>query len=150
MEYRSSYVMAYILKYCRDHAITANKTKVQKLLYCCYGVFLAKFDERLTDEHPKAWMYGPVFPRTFNDINKGRLTVGMANQFEQDCEPDKLSVINKTIDVFGKYSAGALSNWSHLDGSPWSKADPLASLDDREVGIYFKPYLEVVENEQRV
>ena len=81
MEFRSSIVMAYILMYCQDNNIVANRTKAQKLLYCCYGAILAEFNERLTDEHPKAWMYGPVFPRTFNDINKKRLTVAMAEEF---------------------------------------------------------------------
>lgn len=148
MEFRSSDVMAYILKYCNDKGIQANKTKAQKLLYCCYGLYLAKFDKRLTDEHPKAWMYGPVFPRTFNDINKSRLTEEMAKSFAVGIRADEingLELINKTIDTFGIYSANALSNWSHLEDSPWSKADPLASLDDREIASYFKPYIAIVE-----
>lgn len=70
MEFRSSEVMAYILNYGNSHEHPLNKTQAQKLLYCCYGAILAQFDERLTDEHPKAWPYGPVFPRTVNDINK--------------------------------------------------------------------------------
>lgn len=144
MEFRSSEVMAYVLMYCIDKKILANRTKVQKLLYCCYGTVLAAFNERLTDEHPKAWMYGPVFPRTFNDINKKRLTIAMAENFRKNCPSDWLVLINKTIDTFGVYTATALSDWSHVPGSPWSKAESLAALDDREIALYFKGYLPVV------
>lgn len=150
MEFRSSIVMAYVLDYCNNASplIQTNSTKAQKLLYCCYGAVLAATNERLTDEHPKAWPYGPVFPRTFIDISKHRLTVGMARGFEASCPTDILDLINKTIRAFGKYTATQLSNWSHMKDSPWSKADPLASLDDREIAIFFKPYLAFIKGEQ--
>ena len=149
MEYCSSNVMAYVLYFCKtqDPPIIVNSTKAQKLLYCCYGAVLAKFDERLTDEHPRAWMYGPVFPTTFNDINKNRLTAGMARQFERDCPPDMLKLIKETIQTFGKYTATQLSNWSHMPESPWSKADALSALDDREISIFFKRYIPVIEGD---
>lgn len=147
MEFRSSDVMAYILYFCRTTmpAISVNSTKAQKLLYCCYGAVLAERNERLTDEHPKAWPYGPVFPRTFNDINKHRLTVGMAVSFKDSCPPDVLDLMNRTILAFGRYTATQLSNWSHMPNSPWSKADALASLDDREVYLFFRNYLPVIK-----
>lgn len=149
MEFRSSDVMAYILYFCRTTkpTIPVNSTKAQKLLYCCYGAVLADRDERLTDEHPKAWPYGPVFPRTFNDINKRRLTVGMAISFKDSCPPDVLDLINKTILTFSHYTATQLSNWSHMPDSPWSKADALASLDDREISLFFGNYLPVIKGD---
>lgn len=33
-------VMAYIVDMCRKQHIEVNVTKLQKLLYCCYGVAL--------------------------------------------------------------------------------------------------------------
>ena len=152
MEFRSSNVMAYILYFCKtqEPPIFVNSTKAQKLLYCCYGAVLAASNQRLTDEHPKAWMYGPVFPRTFNDINKNRLTVGIARQFEQECPADTLSLINKTIRTFGKYTATQLSIWSLMAGYPWAKADALASLDDREIALFFKSYLTTIEEATNV
>lgn len=145
MEYCSSDVMAYILYKGKQANHPINKTQAQKLLYCCYGIIMAKFNERLTDEHPKCWPFGPVFPRTLNDISKHRLSVGMAELFEKACDPDWLEWIDKTIYTFWNYSAGALSNWSHRKGSPWDKADSLAALDDREIGIYFKQYIDIVQ-----
>ncbi|MDO5530903.1 Panacea domain-containing protein [Sutterella sp.] len=150
MEFRSSVVMAYVLYFCkivqRDSPIEVNNTKAQKLLYCCYGAVLAATDERLTDEHPRKWPYGPVFPRTFNDIKKGRLTVEMAQQFERDCPPESLQLINQTITVFGRYTASQLSSWSHRAGSPWDKADALAALDDREIRLFFAKLLDIIRH----
>jgi len=148
MEFSSSSVMAFVLWFCKNEnpPIDVNTTKAQKLLYCCYGAVLARFNERLTDEHPKKWPFGPVFPRTFNDIKKGRLTVGMARQFESDCPAEALELIKQTIRVFGQYTATALSKWSHRDESPWAKADSLAALDDREIGLYFGKILPIIQN----
>lgn len=147
MEFKSSVVMAYVLYFCKHltpKPIPVNSTKAQKLLYCCYGAVMAAFDQRLTDEHPKAWPFGPVFPRTFNDINKKRLTEDMALEFMRSCDPSWLKLIQQTLLAFGQYTATQLSNWSHTEGSPWSQADALAALDDRAIGLYFKPLLEKI------
>lgn len=145
MEFRSSEVMAYILYKAQKDEHPLNKTQAQKVLYCCYGAVLAKYNERLTDEHPKAWPYGPVFPRTINDIDKQRLTVGMARAIEEQWSLELKELIDQTIRTFSVYTATQLSNWSHVTGSPWSKADPLASLDDREIGLYFEKLLPIIE-----
>ncbi len=149
MEFRSSVVMAYVLNKGQQGGRLLTKTQAQKILYCCYGIIMARFNERLTDEHPKAWPYGPVFPRTLNDINKGRLTVEMAQEFREKCPKDWREWIDLTIRTFWGYTATQLSNWSHMAGSPWTKADPLTALDDREIGIFFKPYLDVVSTRGR-
>lgn len=149
MEFPSSHVMAYVLKKGKQEKYNISKVKAQKLLYCCYGTVMAKFDERLTDEHPRAWLYGPVFLRTVKDIDKQRLTVEMAEDFQEKCPPDHLNLINNTIKTFAKYTSTQLSNWSHMKGSPWAKADPLAALDDREIRNFFTPYLEIVEKGDR-
>lgn len=139
--------MAYVLNFCKTTmpTITINSTKAQKLLYCCYGAVLAQTNQRLTDEHPKAWLYGPVFPRISDDINKKRLNVGMAEEFKTACPHDVLKLVNQTITTFGKYTATQLTNWSCLMDSPWKKADPLAALDDREIAIFFKAYLPIIK-----
>lgn len=60
---------AYIVKYCAMKNYFINLTKLQKLLYCCYGAVLAYSGIRLIKEHPKAWDHGPVFPRVY-DVKK--------------------------------------------------------------------------------
>ena len=55
-------VAAYIAQECKRREIEYNNTKIQKLLYCSYGVMLAWKDERICEEYPRLWPYGPVFP----------------------------------------------------------------------------------------
>ena len=125
MEFRSSNVISFIIRFCQSEEtpIHVDRTKAQKLLYCCYGAVLAETNERLTDEHPKAWPYGPVLPRTFNDIKKGRLTVDMAREFEDQCPFEILDLIKRTIRTFGRYTATQLSNWSRMKGEATTSID---------------------------
>ena len=143
MEYDSNNVMAYIIGRCADENIFVNLTKLQKLLYCCYGVVLAKFDERLTKEHPQAWQYGPVFPRTINALNKGRIRQDEDGDFSKKCSKEILDTINATIKFFGKFKATELSTWSHKSGSSWDFATDSgqvlpAQMDDFQMAKYFR------------
>ncbi len=65
-QYDSRDVAAYIAQQCRTKGIEYNNTKIQKLLYCAYGILLAWAGEHICDEYPRAWDYGPVFPKVFN------------------------------------------------------------------------------------
>lgn len=145
MEFSSSSVMAFILYKGKKAGHSISKTQAQKLLYCCYGIVLAAFDERLTDEHPKAWPGGPLFPRTLSAINRHRLTTDKAEIFIASCPVDWLKLMDKTIDRFWGYSATALETWSQRKGTPWDKADPLASLDDREIQKYFQQFVPIIQ-----
>ena len=118
----SNDVMAYILAVCEKSHIDWNMTKAQRLLYCCYGTVLAAFNERLTEEAPQAWKFGPVFPRTFNEIKKGGIIPGVDHGFSAECDPEWLPLIELTVNTFGKFSSSQLSTWSHRRGSPWDKA----------------------------
>lgn len=145
MKFSSSSVMAFILYKGKKAGHSISKTQAQKLLYCCYGIVLAAFDERLTDEHPKAWPGGPLFPRTLSAINRHRLTTDKAEIFIASCPVDWLKLMDKTIDRFWGYSATALETWSQRKGTPWDKADPLASLDDREIQKYFQQFVPIIQ-----
>lgn len=153
MKYDSLKLAAVIAKKCRDHGIYWNNTKIQKLLYCCYGCTLAKFDGRICDEYPRAWQYGPVFPRVFNYIRKG-------NDFREinDCgeiTDNQLvdDLIEEVVKTFGVYTATSLSEWTHSKDSPWDKVVNQTSqeeggglnnfIPDDLIADYFK--LHVVE-----
>lgn len=143
-EFDSNIVIAYIKSYCEKKRIAdTNPTKLQKLLYCCYGVVLALTGRRLTIEYPSAWPYGPVFPRTLNALWKDRLPANGKEIFEQECPPELLKYIDETIDFFGQFSAGKLSGWTHLENSPWSKITQNGRfvpvrMDDLQIQNYFR------------
>lgn len=124
-KYRSTDIATYIVALANDKRIAINMTKVQKLLYVVYGAYLRIYGERLLNEHPQAWPYGPVFPTTRNQlIKRDFYTITQ----EDIAEPEKNNIkndnlLNKVIEFvfksFGDWNAGQLSEWSHSNGSPW-------------------------------
>lgn len=125
-QYSSIEVAKYLLVRAYRAGIPMNITKLQKLLYVAYGTYLAVRGERLTDESPKAWPYGPVFPRTRTEFL--RLNFKKKPRFSDDPELDKISndedmkdLIDLVFRMFGKWTAGQLTVWSHGKDSPWEK-----------------------------
>lgn len=120
MPYDSLVVASFIAQRCKEKGFYYNNTKIQKLLYCCYGSVLAVYGERLCSEYPRAWQYGPVFPRVFNYIQKRKGNLEeycLAFQASQEI----IDLLDSVIDVFGRQTAVRLSDWTHQPGSPWDK-----------------------------
>ncbi|MDR1489926.1 MAG: DUF4065 domain-containing protein [Desulfovibrio sp.] len=115
--YPSLQVASLIANICNQKGYHWNNTKIQKLLYCCYGCFLAAFSERLCDEYPRAWQYGPVFPKVFNHIHKQRPFPVVPLNIH--LPPEKNTFLEEVVSVFGSYNAVPLSDWTHRPGSPW-------------------------------
>jgi uncharacterized phage-associated protein len=142
-ELDSKDVAAYVLSYCKEHGIECNITKLQKLLYCSYGVILAVLEARLTQEHPQAWPYGPVFPRTYKAFTKKSIDLSWKQKVVDSLPDNALRLINATLEFFGQFPAGKLSSWSHNAGSPWSlvsdngKNIPV-QMDDFQIMMYFR------------
>ena len=78
--YTSTDAAFYLVSLANQEKIAVNMTKVQKLLYITYSVFLRVYRERLLDEHPQAWPYGPVFP-----ITRKRLTGKELTSISKNC-----------------------------------------------------------------
>lgn len=144
--YRSTDVATYIIAYANENKVSINMTKLQKLLYIVYGTSLAIYGERLVDEHPQAWPYGPVFPTTRNKL----LKIPFENISLQDEKLKEINTDDKTkriikvvFDAFGTYNAGTLTSWSHSSGSPWEKTTKLDGfkwgdrIDDETIQQYF-------------
>lgn len=106
----------------KRHGVTLNKTQINKILFYVYGCYLAEKDKPLfTDDTPKAWPYGPVFP----SVNKQIISNDIITKFPKD----KIELYRKNreamdiaIDAVKKMchkSAYKLTQWSHQKGSPW-------------------------------
>lgn len=143
-------IASFIVKHCAVSNYFINLTKLQKILYCCYGVMLAAFDERICTEHPKAWPHGPVFPRVYNVTSKNRDGfVQYLLEYKDQCSSllsdDERSLLKKVIDAYAKYPAGKLVEWTHLPDSPWSytvkNTGMHSSLDDSVIKSYFEKRL---------
>lgn len=120
-EFNSVEVAKYIAGKANEKKIFLNITKIQKLLYIAYGTYLRVYEKRLTNEHPQAWPYGPVFPTTRNKMISLDFESIKASETPEKLREDKR--LNKVIEFvlkhFGKWNAAQLTEWSHRNGSPW-------------------------------
>lgn len=118
-----------------DFKLILNMTQTQKLLYISYGIELARTKTRLTDEHPRAWPFGPVFPNVHRKIDFSRIPTNPKGISEEI-----VTLLRDVIKAFGKTSASRLSEWSHSAGSPWDKAPKDKwgqALSDDDIFEYF-------------
>ena len=146
--YDSCLVARYIVATANDRDIYINLTKVQKLLYVAYGVWLAIVsDTPLVNEKPQAWPYGPVFPKTrkylmANELYLMKLDDSDFNELKQD--ENFIGLIDFVFLHWGHLTAGQLTSWSHMDGSPWEEATMKEGFDwgdrisDTSIKSYFR------------
>lgn len=148
--YNSVDVAKYIVASANELHISINITKVQKLLYVAYGVFLAVKGSRLTNEHPQAWPYGPVFPTTRNKLLKVDLysiSKSEAKLAEMQDDEDLNALMFLVFRDFGALSASQLTDWSHGDGTPWQRTMSAENfkwgdqIPDEYIEEYFKSIL---------
>lgn len=124
-KYKSTDIAIYIISLANENRIFVNMTKIQKLLYIVYGAYLSLYEERLINEHPQAWPYGPVFPTTRNKLLKQDFSnislkqIAYDEQKRIENEKELKNLILFILSKFGSWNAGQLSEWSHQKGSPW-------------------------------
>ena len=122
--YKSTILAKFITAYLNDKRADVNMTKIQKHTYIVYGSFLAIHDERICDERPKAWPYGPVFPTTRNNLLRLDLNaISLSDNDVQEIASDRdvVSLMGIVYNTFGQWPASYLSEWSHKEGSPWER-----------------------------
>ncbi len=113
-----------------DKRIVLNITKVQKLLFIAYGYCLAKHNRVILDERPKAWPYGPVFPKTRNKVDFSKVPTLDDIEFSEISQDDIVKeVFNMAIDKYSEYSASKLTSWSHMPGGPWDMTTKSEGFD---------------------
>lgn len=123
-QYNSVVMAKYIVAYANEHGYIINMTKLQKLLYIAYGVCLSAKGERLVDEHPQAWPFGPVFPTTRNKLlNISFDSINMDYDGLEEVKSDReMNILMRLVfSSYGNNSASSLSEWSHKEGSPWHR-----------------------------
>lgn len=121
-KYDSVEVARYMMALANAKGMVLNVTKVQKLLFIAYGYFLAKHNRVLIDEPPKAWPFGPVFPRTRKYVDYAKITP-MDYEYLDSIKKDQelTEFINQLLEDMGNVSASRLTGWSHEVGTPWFK-----------------------------
>ena len=142
MKYDSVLIANALLWKAQQSGVPMNLTKINKILYIIYGFTLVMFKKRLTDEHPKAWPYGPVFPRVNKKVNPDIPASGE----DYGKLPEMVrTIIDGAIRSFGSWTAAELSAWSHQPGGPWDLTYKMSSkwnavIDDSLIYDYFSRF----------
>lgn len=112
--------MLYIMN---DAFDDLTNMKINKLLYFAQGHYLSKYGEPLFDDGIEAWDHGPVVPAVYfafkrygDDPIKG-YHVSAIPAVTEKMEDILYGVARK----YGKYTASALRNMTHVVGSPWDQ-----------------------------
>lgn len=106
----------------RKHMVLLNKTQINKILFYVYGAYLADTGKALfLDDTPKAWTYGPVFPKPNKKVDTSEIIKSFPPEkvAEYKADPKALNLIVEVVNSMYNKSAISLTRWSHIEGSPW-------------------------------
>lgn len=103
------------------HDVSLNGSQIQTILYNAYGVWLATKGERLLEEHPQVWQYGPVFPRAYKHLKKNAGNGQVEHDMLRTEWPDRFEFIRRCFQRFAWTSAGVLCAPHTAEGSPWKQ-----------------------------
>lgn len=137
-------IASFVTKFCACNNYFINITKLQKLVFCCYGVSLATLDTRICKEHPKTWTNGPVFTKIYKaqTLWQGVIDNLITHNPKTSLPSDVYDLMTKTLDVFVKYNAGQLVRWTKQLGSPWEQTVKskgyFCKMDDMTIKNYFE------------
>ena len=121
----------------RDN-VRLSPMKLQKLVFLAHGWHLAINKRPLVREEIEAWQWGPVISDLYHELKEfgresvtGRITdLGILEHDEVDLydaevyeipEDDTQTVnfLEEVWDVYKEFTGYQLSNWLHIEGSPW-------------------------------
>lgn len=122
--YKAVDIAIEILRQGARHDQEFTHMQLQKLVYIAHGLSLGERALPLIQENVNAWKYGPVIPEIYDRFKRyGRDPIPFhalpeARQ-QSDIDEESEEIIQQTIDIFGSYTGGQLSELSHRPGSPW-------------------------------
>ncbi|KAF2516032.1 Panacea domain-containing protein [Flavobacterium foetidum] len=127
MPYNSTTIANYFIK---KYSTVGELTplKLIKLVYISYGWYLETFNsERLVNESPQAWKFGPVFPILYNHLKKyGKKFVKepIENISTEVISEEDAKFLDKIWSIYGVKDGIYLSALTHKEGTPWSETYP--------------------------
>ena len=122
-----------------------NMSQIQVMLYIAYGVWLAQNDDRLFEEHPQAWQYGPVFPRVYSKMKKGTTDAHEQYMKLMNDSPERFAFLERCFRRYAWTRASDLSAPHVSGGTPWAMTrknnpdSPTARIEDDLIRDWFLP-----------
>ena len=93
--------------------------QIQKLTYYAYAWYYTKYQTRLFDESPQAWIHGPVFMSLYKTLENDELIYANTVCIKEN---ENVSALLEIIyRVYGKLSGTQLERLTHSE-EPWKKA----------------------------
>lgn len=128
-------ISTVFLDMARNENIQLSHLKLQKILYVANGLLIANTpdEKQLFDDAIYAWKFGPVVPAIYeeykffgaqpiNENDELYLFFGSrAPKKSLVLSEEEVTTIKYTWRMLKDVSAVQLSNWSHREGSAWSK-----------------------------
>ena len=118
MCYSASTIARYFIE-----KTNGSKTPMQlnKLTYIAHGWYLAIYDKPLIVEDIEAWKYGPVVPVLYYQFKMygGNYVPYKKVDETGSIKGDEKMLLDKIIDVYGKYEGVQLSAMTHQKDTPW-------------------------------
>lgn len=98
--------------------------KLNKLLYFAQGHYLKKYEKPLFDDAIEAWDHGPVVPEVYSAYKEygDRPVQGYDGNQVAKITPEVEDILFGVARKYGRYTASALRNMTHVVGSPWDQA----------------------------
>lgn len=118
---------------------------LQTLLYTIYGTCLAERGTRLTDERPRMWKYGPVFPKPYKQFaQKGVPADPAAAALIRHSDPTLDEFLSRIVRITAEKRIKDLTLKHTSASSPWGiclRQNPdkwNTELDDRLIADWFR------------
>lgn len=134
MTYTPSHLANFMLDRAEREDRGVSPMKLLKLVYIGYGWVLAVLDKKLFDEPIYAWEHGPVVRSLYDEFK--HFGPSPITELSMDLDLDSFEFVTPRIpkddeettfmlqrvwDVYKHFTAGALRNKTHEEGTPWRR-----------------------------
>lgn len=113
----------YLIYIMSDAFDDVTNMKLNKLLYYAQGHYLSKYGTPLFSDPIEAWDHGPVVPAVYSAYKRygDRPITGYDQSTISAVTPQVSDILFGVARNYGKFSASALRNMTHVIDSPWDQ-----------------------------
>ena len=114
-------VANYLVYIMSDAFDDLTNMKINKLLYFAQGHYLKKYKVPMFDDTIEAWEHGPVVPEVYVEYKRygDKPITNYDESAVSEVPPEAENVLYGVARKYGRYTASALRNMTHVVGSPW-------------------------------
>lgn len=151
-EVTSVEIASFVVNYCASENKFINMSKLQKLVYCLYGAYLAYYDKPICSDKPKIWNHGPSFSLVYDESMKmswgpidGFLNyfLNIEDKFYKHFNDSEVKFMCSILKFMCEYSSKTLVDWSKSEGSPWKRdLDTGNKMHEEMTDSYIKEFFE--------